>query len=115
MAWNSKRARDADRDAAIEVVEAAWADGQIVEADRDKRVEELLRAQTMSEIRTYTQDLQPPQPDPSGVPRPAYGTATTVATVKPDVARQPVKTTTGAAASSRAACCCSSRSASSVP
>ena len=98
MAWNSKRARDADRDAAIEVVEAAWADGQIVEADRDKRVEELLRAQTMSEIRTYTQDLQPPQPDPSGVPRPAYGTATTVATVKPDIAvsQGPVKTTTGA-------------------
>lgn len=94
MAWNSKRARDADRDAAIEVVEAAWADGQIVEADRDKRVEELLRAQTIQEIRTYTQDLQPPRPDPSGVPRPAYGTATTVAAVKPDVA-VPVKTNTG--------------------
>ncbi len=95
VAWNSKRARDGDRDAAIEVVEAAWADGQIVEADRDKRVEELLRAQTLSEIRTYTQDLQPPEPDPSGVPRPAYGTATTVATVRPDIA-VPVKTTTGA-------------------
>jgi len=94
VAWNSKRARDSDRDAAIEVVEAAWADGQIVEADRDKRVEELLRAQTMSEIRTYTQDLQPPQPDPSGAPRPAYGTATTVATVKPDVAA-PVRTNAG--------------------
>ncbi len=113
MAWNSKRARDSDRDAAIEVVEAAWADGQIVEADRDKRVEELLRAQTMAEIRTYTQDLQPPQPDPSGVPRPAYGTATTVATVKPDVA--PSRSRPTPAASSRAACCCSSRSAWSVP
>ena len=86
MAWNSRKARDADRDAAIEVVEAAWADGQIVEADRDKRVEELLRAQTLQEIKTFTQDLQPPTPDPSGAPRPAYGTATTIATVKPDVA-----------------------------
>ena len=86
MAWNDKKARDSDRDAAIEVVEAAWADGQIVEADRDKRVEELLRAQTIQEIKTYTHDLQPPAKDPSGLPRPAYGTATTVATVRPDVA-----------------------------
>ena len=100
MAWNSKRARDGDRDDAIEVVEAAWADGQIVEADRDKRVEELLRAQTLQEIKTYTQDLQPPAPDPSGVPRPAYGAASTIATVKPDVA-VPLKTQAGG---SRIAC-----------
>jgi hypothetical protein len=95
VAWNSKKARDSDRDAAIEVVEAAWADGQIVEADRDKRVEELLRAQTMQEINTYTQDLQPPAPDPSGAPRPAYGAATTIATVKPDVAAVPLKAQAG--------------------
>lgn len=55
-----RRARDKDRDAAIEVVEAAWADGQIVQVDRDKRVEELLRAQTLQEIDLLVRDLQPP-------------------------------------------------------
>jgi hypothetical protein len=53
-----QRARDKDRDAAIEIVEAAWADGQIVQADRDHRVESLLRAQTLAEIRMITHDLQ---------------------------------------------------------
>ena len=51
VAGNDKRARDQDRDRAIQVVEAAWADGQVVEADRDKRVESLLQAQTMAESR----------------------------------------------------------------
>jgi hypothetical protein len=63
-----QRARDKDRDAAIEVVEAAWADGQIIEADRDKRVEELLRAQTLGEIQMLTHDLQPPAAAPAPVP-----------------------------------------------
>ena len=51
-------ARDQDRDQAIEIVEAAWADGQIVEADRDKRVESLLQAQTMAEVQDTVHDLQ---------------------------------------------------------
>lgn len=55
-----QRARDDDRDDAIEIVEAAWADGQIVEADRDRRVEQLLTAQTMAEVRMLVHDLQPP-------------------------------------------------------
>ena len=58
LSWTTERARDKDRDAAIEVVEAAWADGQIIEADRDKRVEQLLLAQTLDEIRMLTHDLQ---------------------------------------------------------
>jgi hypothetical protein len=66
VSTSDRRARDKDRDAAIEIVEAAWADGQIVEADRDKRVEELLRAQTLHEIEMYVHDLQPP-----AAPRPA--------------------------------------------
>lgn len=49
MSTSDWRARDQDRDAAIETVEAAWADGQIVEADRDHRVEALRRAQTLAE------------------------------------------------------------------
>lgn len=60
MSTTGKRARDKDRDAAIEVVEAAWADGQIVEADRDRRVQELLSAQTIAEIEMLIHDLQLP-------------------------------------------------------
>ena len=64
VAGNDKRARDQDRDQAIEVVEAAWADGQIVEADRDKRVESLLQAQTMAEVQMLVHDLQLPRTPP---------------------------------------------------
>ena len=85
-----QRARDKDRDAAIEIVEAAWADGQIIEADRDKRVEELLRAQTLGEISMLTHDLQaaapatrrpvPPPPETPAAPMTApptpYGAVT---------------------------------------
>lgn len=68
------RARDQDRDAAIETVEAAWADGQIVEADRDHRVEALLRAQTLAEVRMLVHDLQlPATPHPYAAP-PEYAT-----------------------------------------
>jgi hypothetical protein len=58
VSTSDRRARDRDRDAAIKVVEAAWADGQIVEADRDKRVEELQRAQTLDEIDMFTRGLK---------------------------------------------------------
>ncbi|HYF71778.1 MAG TPA: DUF1707 domain-containing protein, partial [Nocardioides sp.] len=64
MSTPDQRARDKDRDAAIEIVEAAWADGQIVEADRDKRVEELLRARTLGEVDSYVRDLQRPASSP---------------------------------------------------
>jgi hypothetical protein len=56
-----KKARDADRDAAIEVAEAAYADGQISKADCEFRVERLLQAQTMAEILAITRDLRPPE------------------------------------------------------
>ena len=65
-------ARDKDRDAAIKLVEAAWANGQIVEADRDKRVEELRRAETLTEVQMLTHDLQPPL---AGTPAPGTGAA----------------------------------------
>lgn len=54
------RARDDDRDAAIATVEAACAAGQIVPADRDRRVEELRRAQTQTDIYLLTHDLRTP-------------------------------------------------------
>ena len=69
---NDKRARDQDRDQAIEVVEAAWADGQIIEADRDKRVESLLQAQTLAETQMLVHDLQRPKTPP---PPAEYGAA----------------------------------------
>ena len=69
----NRRARDRDRDDAIDLVEAAWAEGQIVDVDRDKRVEQLLEAQTLGEIDLLVRDLQgrrlPPPQTPSTQPR----------------------------------------------
>lgn len=53
-----KRARDADRDAAIEVVESAYADGQISQPDYDLRVDRLLRAHTVGEVQQLVGDLR---------------------------------------------------------
>lgn len=84
-----QRARDKDRDAAIEVVEAAWADGQIVEADRDKRVEELLRAQTLGEVQMLVHDLQPVAHAPvaAPTPEPPYATLEQVRAMAPQPAK----------------------------
>lgn len=54
----STRARDRDRDAAIEVIEAAYGDGQLSDADREIRVGNALRASTLSELQVLTADLQ---------------------------------------------------------
>jgi hypothetical protein len=56
-----KKARDADRDAAIEVVEAAFADGQISRPDYDLRVDRLLQASTVGELQVMVQDLRRPE------------------------------------------------------
>ncbi len=56
-----KKARDEDRDAAIEVVEAAFADGQISRPDYDLRVDRLLRAVTVGELQMLVQDLRRPE------------------------------------------------------
>ena len=53
-----------DREAAIRQVESAWAAGQIVEADRDLRVDQLRRAETLGEIRLVVHGLQAPSYDP---------------------------------------------------
>lgn len=83
MSTPDQRARDKDRDAAIEVVEAAWADGQIVEADRDKRVEQLLQAQTLHEVEMLTHDLQLPVSTDAVVAAPASAPATVTAAQPP--------------------------------
>lgn len=60
MTSTDQPARDRDRDAACRLVEGAWADGQIVEADRDRRVDELRRARTLAEVEMLTHDLRAP-------------------------------------------------------
>ncbi|HTW16325.1 MAG TPA: hypothetical protein VMF51_14415 [Nocardioides sp.] len=53
-----------DREVAIRQVESAWAAGQIVEADRDLRVDQLRRAETLGEIRLVVHGLRAPSYDP---------------------------------------------------
>ena len=78
-----QRPRDKDRDGAIRVIEAAAARGQIVDADRAKRVEEVRAAGTMAEIEMITRGLA--QPEPAGVtppsPTPTFETYTPPTTV----------------------------------
>lgn len=52
------RAKDADRDRYVEVIEAAYVDGQIGDADRELRVARALSAETLDELQTLTRDLQ---------------------------------------------------------
>lgn len=54
------RAKDADRDRSVELIEAAYVDGQIGDADRELRVGRALSAETLDELQTLTRDLQPP-------------------------------------------------------
>lgn len=52
------RARDADRDRYVDVIEAAYVDGQIGDADRELRVARALSAETLDELEALTRDLQ---------------------------------------------------------
>ena len=70
MSTPDDRARDRDRDAAIEQVEAALKSGRIVQADHDMRIEQLKHAQTATEVRMLVQDLAPTPPVPYGPPSP---------------------------------------------
>ncbi len=54
------RAKDADRDRYVELIEAAYVDGQIGDADRELRVGRALSAETLDELETLTRDLQRP-------------------------------------------------------
>ncbi|MDO9497426.1 MAG: DUF1707 domain-containing protein [Nocardioides sp.] len=92
-----ERVSDGDRNAAIRAVEAALADGRIVQADRDRRVDQLRSAQTPSELEMITHDLAyreqtwstytpPPEATPPPPPPPSvtYGPPQTSS---PEVAR----------------------------
>jgi len=60
-----ERARDRDRDAAIKTVEDAFKSGRIIQADRDKRVDELRSAQTMQDVDILVRDLRPHPTSPA--------------------------------------------------
>ena len=76
------RARDADRDRYVDVIEAAYADGQLGEADRELRVSRALVAETLDELDGLTRDLQN-RPGPA-VPRAAAPVAPTPPTSSAD-------------------------------
>lgn len=54
------RAKDADRDRYVDVIEAAYVDGQLGDADRELRVARALTADTLDELEALTRDLQAP-------------------------------------------------------
>jgi hypothetical protein len=65
-----ERADNSARNAAIKTVDEALKAGRIVQADRDMRVDQLNRAQTMQEIDLAVRDLRaaPPQAPPTIAP-----------------------------------------------
>lgn len=63
------RARDADRDRYVDVIEAAYVDGQLGEQDRELRVSRALVAETLDELDGLTRDLQN-RPVPASPPTP---------------------------------------------
>ena len=64
------RAKDADRERYVEVIETAYVDGQLGDQDRELRISRALTAETLDELDSLTRDLQN-QPAPVVVRRPA--------------------------------------------
>jgi hypothetical protein len=62
------RAKDADRDRYVDIIESAYVDGQLGEHDRELRVSRALTAETLDELDALTGDLQN-QPAPVVVQR----------------------------------------------
>lgn len=60
MAYSRTRARDTDRDRAIEFVGAAFSDGQLSRAEHDERVAKLQVARTFADLDAQLFDLQKP-------------------------------------------------------
>lgn len=54
------RAKDEDRDRFVELIEAAYVDGQIGTEDRELRITRALSAETLDELGALTRDLQLP-------------------------------------------------------
>jgi hypothetical protein len=67
------RASDADRDACVEDIESAFADGRINDAERESRTQSALQATTLSELSGLVADLRPAPkeaPKPKAPPTP---------------------------------------------
>lgn len=81
------RAKDADRDRFVELIEAAYVDGQLGAEDRELRVSRALSAATLDELEALTRDLQlpagyvPPQPPAPSPSRPRRATGVLVGLV----------------------------------
>lgn len=58
------RARDTDRERAVGVIEAAYADGRLGDADRDLRLSRARGAETLDELASLTRDLPMPASPP---------------------------------------------------
>lgn len=92
----TQKARESDRNAAIELVQSAFAVGEIIEADRDKRIEQLQLAQTLDEIEMITHDIQSSAPETSApAPYVPYGPDDTAEPDYPTL--QQVRASTGGA------------------
>ena len=63
------RARDADRERAVGTIEAAYADRQIGDADRDLRISRTQTAETLDELDALTRDLRVRATSPRQVAR----------------------------------------------
>lgn len=66
---DATRARDADRNVAIELIDAAYSDGQLTAWERDDRCAQVLGAETLGVLRTLTRDLQSPAASATRRPR----------------------------------------------
>lgn len=76
MTTADERASNSARSDAVKVVEDALRSGRIVQADRDMRVDQLRRAQTMQDIDLQVRDLRAPGPTPPPVVTPIPPTPT---------------------------------------
>jgi hypothetical protein len=66
------RAKDADRERYVDVIETAYVDGQLGDQDRELRVSRALVAETLDELEALTRDLQNrPAPVVVATPAPA--------------------------------------------
>jgi hypothetical protein len=81
------RAKDADRERYVEVIETAYVDGQLGDQDRELRISRALTAETLDELDGLTRDLQN-QPAPVVVRRPA---PTVVEQAPVEAPREPVQ------------------------
>lgn len=60
------RARDADRNEAVDLIDTAYSDGQLTAAEREQRSTHALQAGTLGALDSLTRDLQPfPAPTPA--------------------------------------------------